>query len=243
MFRNNNGAPEDIGTQLSSSDLTASDVLEGRPILSIEQSLLAKPFGDGLLRKSRPLEVISQAFGQGRLTAANLDRPLERCNVRFLHEHPKYTTVVVPVNNPGRVTGPPNGCTLLVMPATKRKTASESAIKPLRIRQAAIGPDGRTFGDRLRACMTQRARQLGRATKDYTQFDLINEATRAVGRNPDREEEWVISQQGLSLILNNKVSESHAAIAFAMSLGVEPAWLQYGIGPPSFADRILNSSK
>jgi hypothetical protein len=90
--------------------------------------------------------------------------------------------------------------------------------------------------------MAMRAHQLGIPADEYGQVDLIADATRAVGRNPDREDERVISQQGVSLILNNKVSESHASIAFALVFGVEPAWLQYGIGEPTVLRKLLAQS-
>lgn len=229
-------ATEHIGTKVLSRDLSASDVLECGPIFSSDQCFVGQPFGNGLLRERRSTHEFAQAIGEGRLALRDFDRSFERGNVRFIHDYEGYsrTTPVVKHHNPGRVLADNVGCTVLCMPASSKP-------QKIRVREAMRGADGKTFGERVQACMTLRARQLGVPDDDYGQADLIADATRAVGRNPDREDDRVISQQGLSLILNNKVSESHAAIAFALAFGVEAAWLQYGIGTPTALERLLKS--
>lgn len=119
------------------------------------------------------------------------------------------------------------------MPARQQKQISRQ-LTPKRVRQAVVGADGLTFGDRLRKCMEVEGRARG---QEYRQSDLITEASRLLGRDPEKDP--VITQQGLSLILSNKVSESHATTAFAKLLKVESMWLQYGIGPASYLDAVL----
>jgi hypothetical protein len=120
------------------------------------------------------------------------------------------------------------------MAAKPQKQIVHRQMTPKRVRQAAVGADGLTFGDRLRKCMEVEGRSRG---QEYRQTDLIAEATRLLGRDPERDP--VITQQGLSLILSNKVSESHATTAFAKLLKVESMWLQYGVGPASYLDSVL----
>jgi len=244
MSANKNGTvSEHVRAQLGTANLTTRDELKSGPILGFNFDFLAQPFGDGLLRQRGPLQKVGEAFGKGGLATRNLDRSLQGSNVRFIHDHPQYTTQVVRVNNLGRVTHHNGGCTVVPMP-TRRSNAATSSAKPAatsRIRQAKVGPDGKTLGDRVRACMILRARQLGIDPDDYGQKELITEASRATGRNLQNGDKAIMTQQALSLILKNKVSESHASIAFAMVFGVEAAWLQYGIGKPSYIERLLKA--
>jgi hypothetical protein len=244
MVTKNNGSPENIGAQISASDHTPSDMLESRPVLRFDQDFLTHPFGDSLLPQGGTLEELREPLGQGGLATGNHNGALQGSNVRFIHDHPRYTTPVVRVNNPGRVTGHNGGCTVLPMSPRRSNTAAAPAKAPgkIRVRQADLGPDGKTLGERVRACMIVRARQLGVDPAKYTQEELIAEASRVTGRNLQAGDKPIMTQQALSLILKNKVSESHASIAFAMVFGVEPAWLQYGIGPQSYLNRLLNST-
>ena len=231
---------EYVRSQIGAGHLPFRDVLEGWPVFGLDQNLPQQPFGDCLLPERGSVQKLTKPLRQSDLATSDFDRSLQGGNVRFIHTHPKYTTKVVSVNNLGRVPGNKPACIVLKMPAKQKKSVPSSSARTKRIRDAAIGPDGRTFGDRLNACMAMRARQLGLGDKGYKQADLIDDAMRAIGRDPERDEP-LISQQGLSLILKNKVSESPSSVAFAMVFGVEPAWLQYGIGPQSYLERLLKA--
>lgn len=241
MLVKNNGTAKDVGAQLGSTDLTGGNVLKGGPIFGFDEDLLTQPLGDGLLSQGWAAKEVGQAFRKGSLASRDLDRPLQGGNVRFIHEHARYTTRVVQVNNQGRMTHYNGGCTVLPM-VSKRSNAVVAPKaehgKP-RVRLADVGPDGKTLGDRVRIGMEARARQLGLRPEDYGQKELLAEANRAVGRNVEAGDRPVLTQQALSLILNNKVSESHASIALALVFAAEPAWLQYGIGDPSYLHRGL----
>ena len=171
-------ASENIRAQITASHLAVCGGLKSGPVLGLDESLVTQPLGNRLLLQRRAVHRARKPRGKRRLAPGNLDGATKGSNVRFIHEHPLYTTRVVRVNDLGCVhyTGPM--ATVSCMPATKRK---EQFGRPKRVREAAKGPDGLTFGDRLRACMLNRARALGRAPDDYTQNDLIEEATRAVG--------------------------------------------------------------
>jgi hypothetical protein len=215
---------KDIGPQISACDSVGGDVLDGRPVFRGNQAFTAQPFGNSLLTEGGSVHELSDFFGQRGLAASNLDRTFERSNVRFLHEHPKYTTNVVPVNNYCHVPEHEPSCTVLFM-------AAKQIIDPPEI--VSSSPDGLTLGDRLKRCMALKARKLGRR---YTQNDLLTDANIALGRPPNASP--VITQQALSLILNNKRFESAASPAFAAALEVEALWLQFGVGPASYLEAL-----
>lgn len=97
------------------------------------------------------------------------------------------------------------------------------------------------LGDRFRAAMAMYARSHGRDVEDFTQTDWVRLASQAVRKDPDTEP--VMSQQNLSLILNNESAGQQGIVAFAQLLGVEAAWLQYGIGPATFLEKQIRSSR
>lgn len=233
-----------VRPELPPSDLTASDMSESGPVLGFDAGLLAEPLGDGLLTDRRPLQKLRKTRRKSGLTASNLDRSLECGNVRFIHNARAYTTRVVEVNDKGCVPPHNNGCTVLYMPDRKVKSAAAPVTRnpAPRIREAELGPDGNTLGDRLKLAMTNYARSHGRGNfEGYSQTEWVEMATRAVGKDPEKV--LVMTQQNLSLILNNKSSGPDGVIAFAVLLGVEAAWLQYGIGPPTYIDKQLSAGR
>lgn len=230
---------EDVRTEMTACNLLGCDLLKSRPVLGVKENLVLDPFGDRLLPERRAVKSGGELRCKRRLTATgNLDSATKGGNVRFIHEHPFYTTRVVRQYDPGCVHSDRPVATVLPMPVAREKAPAEAPRK-LRVRQAARGPDGYTLGERLWACIRTKARQLGIPVEDYTQTRLIAEATRAVGRDPETDP--IITQQGLSLILNNKTSESPAAVAFAVVFGVEATWLQYGYGEPNYISRALKA--
>ena len=77
---------EDIGAQILPSDLAASQVLDPRPVLRIQEDLIRDPVGDGLLTQSANPQELTKAVGELRLAANDGDCPLQGPNVlRFPH--------------------------------------------------------------------------------------------------------------------------------------------------------------
>lgn len=107
------------------------------------------------------------------------------------------------------------------MPVRKEKPLK----RPAAPKSLAVGPDGYTLPERLQLAMAAKSRQLGR---EYQQKDLRQDANAAAGRSIGKP---ILTQQGLSRIMNGLVSESAAAPALAAALGVNALWLQYGTGP------------
>jgi hypothetical protein len=216
---------ENIGAQVRTSDLLICDVFDSGPVFGGDQDFTSQPFGDSLLTEGGSTHELSDAFCKGGLATRDLDRTLKRNNVRFLHEHPKYTTTVVHVNDYCCMPGNKLSCTVLLMPTRTHRGDIPQIV--------STSPDGMTLGDRLKRCMAMKARKLGR---HYTQNDLLADANIALGRPANAAP--VITQQALSLILNNKRFESAATPAFAAALEVEALWLQFGVGPPSYLEAL-----
>lgn len=221
-------SPENVGAQMKARNLLAGDVLNSRPVLGRNLCPLSQPVGDGLLADGRPAHEFRDAIGQGDLASGDLNRPLEGNNVRFLHDHPNYTTSVVTVNNRSRVPKHKGPCTVLYMPAAIKK-----AELPDRSPEIIRGPDGLTMGERIKACMEAKGRKLGRK---YSQRELVTEVNRVAGRR-------VMVQQGLSLLLHNKRTDSGATAALAVVLEVEALWLAYGMGPKTYLEAALSKTK
>ena len=234
---------EHIRTEMATCNLLTSDPLECGPVFGLDESAPLKPFGNRLLSEGRAVQGLGELCGKSGLTTGDPNGSSKSSNVRFLHDYASYTTRVVQVNDHGCVRSCQGLATVLPMPSRpmrKRAPKAEPREATKRIRQAQVGPDGRTLGDRLKIAMTQYARQHGRENwESYIQDEWVELATRAVGRNP--ETELVMTQQNLSLILGNKSSGSEGIIAFGVLLGAEPAWLLYGYGPPTLMDRLVTT--
>jgi len=84
----------------------------------------------------------------------------------------------------------------------------------------AIGPDGRTLGQRLRFAMAKRAPPM-------SERDLVS----ACADWKDDSGRQLVSQQLVNQILKDKNSRSAIAPLLAEALGVRAIWLQFGIEP------------
>lgn len=225
----------DIGPQLSPRDPTVRNRLKRRPILGGNQRFLSKPFRDGLLAHSRPVHKLRDFFRQDGLATRDSDGALQGGNVLLFHKPRGYTTRVVHVNNPECVRSNNDVCTVLTMPASNRKRVIQPL--PAERLKAIPGPDGYTLGERLRYAMDAKSQSLGR---EFTASELLVEATRLVGLPPDKP---IQTQQALSKILNNLVSESAATPAYAAILGVQALWLGHGVGPITVIEALQRARK
>jgi hypothetical protein len=226
-----------IRSQLRAGDLSGSHVSEARPILGLDQGLLAEPFGYRLLRDRWSIQELSKAFGERGLATGDLNRPFERGNVRFIHKHPKYTTKVVHVNNPSRSKAHNPGCIVLYMPVAKRRAPPSAAAATPRIKTIPRDASGYTLGDRMEVARRAKGMSQGH---DYTQKDLLADASRIAGRGPN--DKPIMTQQALSKIFKNKSFETAHIAALALALSVPPLWLAYGIGPSSLVDELLRKT-
>lgn len=236
-------AVKDIGTKLRTSHLALGRMFQSRPVLGGDEGFACEPFRDGLLADRRTTHEVGNPVGEFALASGDLDgglkgRDVARLGVlRFLHEHPRYTTGVVRVNNSSGVPSGVAVCTVTSMVARLRKKPMERADTTQE--EAKRGPDNMTLGERMQLCMDAKSRRLGR---EYKQKDLLLEVNELLGRDANSEDA-VITQQGLSLILNNKRSESNATPAFAVVLECEALWLQYGVGPTSYIESSLRKRR
>lgn len=230
-------SPENFRTEISASDQSPSDMLESGPVFGSNQLLEPKPLRNELLADGGPIHELGDPLGQGGLTASDLNRSAERGNVLLFHKRREYTTNVVPVNDSCRVPKNQETCTVLLMPLKQQKAIVRHAKEPKNDQQVIRGPDGLTLGERLERCMALKSRKLGRP---YLQKDLLEDTNRAAGRSTN--DRPVITQQGLSLIMKNRRSESAVTPAFAAALEVEALWLQYGVGPPSYLQALIDKS-
>lgn len=231
-------AAEDIGAKLRARYLPIGSVLEGRPILGSDERLAVEPGGNGLLADRRALHEGGDSLRERALAAGDLDGGLQGGDVpqlgvlRFLHEHPRYTTAVVRVNNCRRVPMNEHACTVVSVVPRLRKKLMERADTALR--QAERSSDGKTLGERMRLCMDAKSREIGRP---YRQKDLLADVREILGKSVDSDKAF--SQQAISLILLNKRAESFATPVFAKVFKVEALWLAYGIGPATYIESML----
>lgn len=230
--KNNSGrlhAPEHVGPQVRSRHSTIGRKLNRRPVLGSDQGFVAQPLGDGLLTERRTVHKLGDTFRERRLAARDLDSAPQGGNVVLLHKHRGYTTSVVGVNNIRGVPKEEGVCTVLNMPRTQQKTA----VPPEADAQINRDSQGRTLGDRIALAMQVKSRKLGHK---YLQKDLLADTNKAAGRGKD--DEPIITQQGLSLLMQNRRSESTVTPALAVALEVEALWLQYGVGPASYMESL-----
>lgn len=218
--------PEDIGPQVSTCHAIISRKLNRRPPFRVDQSLVTQPLGDGLLADGRTVHELGDTFRKSGLAACDFDSAPQRDNVVLLHRRRGYTTKVVRVNNFARSPSDNGICTVLTMPASARKRIVQPRLKPEVERNAIRDAEGHTLGDRLKIGMKGKGRMLGHT---YTAKDLLADASRLIGRGPN--DPPIQTQQALSKILTDKISESAATPAYAQVLGLNPLWLGYGVGP------------
>jgi hypothetical protein len=235
------GQGENIGAQIRASDLPISDVLESRPPLGVEQGLVLEPVGNGLLGDGRTIQEAAQPVSKRCLAACNVDRALERSNVRFIHAAISYTSTLVKVNKPARVTNNKATCTVIRMPVRKQKLsapatkpARKKSAKRMRLTPLVIGPDGRTANQRLRSVMQ---------AKNISQADLLRLCNRIAGRAADADP--IVSQGVLSNMQRDldDLAKSQYVTVIAEAIGVRAMWLQYAIGPEKDERTISNEAR
>lgn len=212
---------EHIRAQIDSGDGVAGGLLDERPPFRVEKNLVIDPIRDRLLAHSGPAGVTNTRSKSG-LAPGDIDRSLERCNVRFIHEHRKYTRILVHVNKDDCLTVNKEACTVVSMPTTKRKpkqTAPES--RPKRVKVLDRGPDGMTFPQRLSALMVERG---------VGQTELAKRCSQLYASFfPDGPDDKVKQQHIFNAMGTQSTSEFLPLIAVA--LDVNELWLQFGVGP------------
>jgi len=214
---------ENVWTQIDSGAVVGESFLEKRPPLGIEQNGVVDPVGNGLLT-DRGVPGISEARSHSCLAPGDFDKPKKRGNlggsVSFIHEHRKYTRILVSVNKEHCLTADKMPCTVVYMPNTKRKAVPKES-KPKRIKSLEVGPDGLTFPQRLGVTLAERGigqTELARRCSDlYASFF------------PDVQEDKVKQQHVFNALGTQSSSEFLPLMAIV--LDVNELWLQYGVGP------------
>lgn len=209
-----------IRTQIDSGDCVVGGLLNERPPLRIEKNLVVDPVRDCLLTHSGSAGV-SNTRSKSRLAPGDVDSPLERRNVRFIHEHRKYTRILVSVNKDDCLTVNKAPCTVVPMPATKRKTQPAAAPKAGRVKQLDKGPDGKTFPQRLSATMAEQG--IGQTALAKRCSELYSSFYPA---GPDDK----VKQQHVFNALGGQSSSEYLPL-MAVVLDVNDLWLQFGVGP------------
>lgn len=224
--------PEHVGPQLAPSDLVGGDVLDGRPIHRLEESLPVHPVRDELLADTlglHPAQKLRHAIRKRGLPAGDLDGALQRDNVVCFisfHNRGLYKRACEMVNKSTRMTPHKAPCTVLHMPAARKKVSDGSSPKkPRKIRQ---GADGRTANDRFREAFNAWISE----KRPRTQMDLVRACNVIAGRPPDAEKDYV-SQQIIDQIKRDELDASRSAFldVLAEALGVRAVWLRLGVGP------------
>lgn len=222
---------EHIGPQIATSDFEVGDGLDDRPPFRAEQNALTDPVADQLLtclqRTPGSLQGSSESFGKGSLaTASDLDGSLERSNVVSLHGRRNNTNRFVFATNPFVRQEDKGVCTVLDMAsrstALKLKRPVEAPKPPKKKRKALPGPDGKTLGQRVSEAMAYKSGRIGR---EYRAADLLRDVAKL---SPPGD--TILTQQMLSAILRNTVTQTSKAPFIAMACGVNAVWLAYGIG-------------
>lgn len=215
---------ENIGTEILSGD--AGSDFEGRPPFGIQQNLVLQPVRYVLLAGLRAAGV-SQPSGELGLAAGNIDSSFKSGNVRFIHQHPKYTNALVRSTTALVRQDHKEACTVLEI-ATSDRSMNRRALKPQgkrsKERRAKVGRDGKTLGARLREAM---AHEAGRRGAEYLPVDLLSDLNRLAGRSKD---DPLITQQMLSAILTDKVTKTTITPYLAAACHVNPFWLGDGNG-------------
>lgn len=218
---------EQVGTEVRSRNGKVGGVLNRRPPIIRKKRLAYEPRRDRLLTRLRLPEQTKSGSKSG-LTAANVDGPLERSNVRFIHEARMLTNPFVLSNNPICVTANKSACMVDLM-ANDKKTAvvrlRPKAVRAKKTPPNPIGADGRTLRERLDIAMGYKS---GLVHRTYTEADLVLDANRiagATGSDP------MISQQSVNAIRRGKSTRSNFTPFLAEACGVRFAWLANGTEP------------
>lgn len=220
------GAPEDIRPEIQARDLLTGNVLQGGPVLGIDKDRISEPVRNGLLPEGRTTQIVGNAVGEPSLVSGDPDRPAQRTNVRFLHEHRLYKRACDYVNKHACMTGNKDACKVHPMPARKLKPVPEA--KPPKKRQRmtplVTGPDGKTANERLREAIAAKG-------VEYTEADLVRACNRIYGRSET--DPPYVSQQVINGLLNDAADAARSSflLGLAEALGVRALWMQQGIGP------------
>lgn len=215
----NTGRGEHIGTQINSADGVVSGGFDQGPPISFEQRLVRQPIRDSLLSDGGMARRPQSLRKSSLTTAGNRDSALKRSNVRFIHEHARYTRFLVDVNKDGCFSADKETCTVLTMPTPKKKAQLRPAPKREKRSKLAIGPDGLTFPQRLQKLMDEHGIGQTALAKRCSEYLAIY--------YPGEEDK--IKQQHIFNILGGQAS-SEALPIIAQVLDVSDIWLQYGIG-------------
>ena len=224
MSSNRTTVHEHIGTQFGASDPVVSRELDRGPPLRIEQNLIANPVRDSLLCDGFLAEN-AHSISKSMLAAGNLNGSLEGGNVVLLHRGREYSTRnLVDVNKVDCFSANKETCTVMGMANEKRRlvvvpTQKGRKQKVRAIRQLEVGPDGRTFTQRVVLLMTENnigQTELARMCSEYY-------AT-FVPDIPDK-----VKQQHIFNIVHGQDSSSIAPLIAAV-FEVSDIWLQLGIG-------------
>lgn len=214
---------ENVGTQLKASDLIVGSALNRGPPIRVEQDFINYPVRNGLLRDSL-LTKGAHSFSQGALTACDLDSPLQGANVVLLHGKVKYTRNLVVVNKNRCFSLDKDACTVLEMSTNKRNlvavpTPKTRKAKAKPARAVELGPDGKTFGQRVTLLMTDaNVGQTGLARMCSEYYATFVPAIQ------DK-----VKQQHIFNIIHGQESSSLAPLIAAV-FEVSDIWLALGIG-------------
>lgn len=219
---------ENIGPQILSLDLAASDVLDSGPPLGIKQGFAVQPVRNGLLADGRTIKEIGDALGKGDLAAGDVDSSVQGGNVRFLHAR-HSTRIFVDVNKDIDSTNNKGSCSVVSMLTAKKKkpeVVQPKAKRPKKPRVLEVGPDGRTMPERLKMIMTEHEPPFIPERGGQTQLARACQLVYANGR---ANAPATIQQGHIWELLNGQDSSRYLPVV-AKVLGVNCLWLQFGIG-------------
>lgn len=218
-----------VWPEVVTSDHRVGNGLDDRPPLGIKQNAFAQPVTDKLLTGFELAAGFgqndTQALGKSGLgSAGNLDGPPQRGNVCSLHEYRNNTNRFVFSTNPFVRQEDKGVCIVLDMAsrstALKRPVATPKP--PKKKRKALPGVDGKTLGQRVSEAMAYKSGRLG---QEYRAADLLRDVAKL---SPPGD--TILTQQMLSAILRNTVTQTSKTPFIAMACGVNAVWMSHGIG-------------
>jgi len=220
-----------IWTEVMASDHRIGNGLNDRPPLRVKQDALAQPVTNELLAglqvAARLGQNGAQSVSKGSLVSAgNLNGPPQRGNVCALHEYRNNTNRFVFSTNPFVRQEDKGVCTVVDMAsrstALKLKRPVEAPKPPKKKRKALPGVDGKTLGQRVSEAMAYKSGRLG---QEYRAADLLRDVAKL---SPPGD--TILTQQMLSAILRNTVTQTSKTPFIAMACGVNAVWLSHGVG-------------
>jgi hypothetical protein len=145
--------------------------------------------------------------------------------VIVLHDHAKYTNrfvyaTTLLVSNEHKEVCKVLGMTNSRAAVTKRSTKAKNQRKEPR--KALPGPDGKTLGQRVSEAIAWKS---GRMGIEYRAADLLRDVNRMGSTDAP-----ILTQQMLSAILRNQVTQTSKTPVIAKVCGVNTVWLAQGIG-------------